>query len=39
MSVDRKYKLIRIWIADTASVHDSQHLEAALDEWNHSAEI
>ena len=26
-------------MADTASVHDSQHLEAALDEWNTSAEI
>ncbi|AEK59750.1 transposase, IS5 family (plasmid) [Acidithiobacillus caldus SM-1] len=30
---------IRTWIADTAKVHDSQHLEAALDEWNTSAEI
>ncbi len=39
VSVDRKHKLIRTWIADTASVYDSQHLEAVLDEWNHSAEI
>ena len=39
MSVDRKHKLVRTWIADTAKVHDSQHLEAALDEWNTSAEI
>ena len=26
-------------MADTASVHDSQHLETALDEWNTSAKI
>ena len=39
VSVDRKHKLVRTWIADTAKVHDSQHLEAALDEWNTSAEI
>ena len=39
VSVDRKHKFIRTWIADTASVHDSQLLEAALDEWNTSAEI
>ena len=39
VSVDRKHKFVRTWIADTASVHDSQHLEAALDEWNTSAEI
>lgn len=39
VSVDRKHKFIRTWIADTASVHDSQHLEVALDEWNTSAEI
>ncbi|MBU2734824.1 MAG: IS5 family transposase [Acidithiobacillus caldus] len=39
VSVDRKHKFIRTWVADTASVHDSQHLEAALDEWNTSAEI
>ena len=39
VSVDRKHKFIRIWVPDTACVHDSQHLEAALDEWNTSAEI
>ena len=39
VSVDRKHKFIRTWVADTASVHDSEHLEAALDEWNTSAEI
>ncbi|AEK56832.1 transposase IS4 family protein [Acidithiobacillus caldus SM-1] len=39
VSVDRKHKFIRTWVPDTASVHDSQHLEAALDEWNTSAEI
>ncbi|WP_198926303.1 IS5 family transposase [Acidithiobacillus caldus] len=39
VSVDREHKLVRTWIADTAKVHDSQHLEAALDEWNTSAEI
>ena len=35
----RKHKFIRTWVPDTASVHDSQHLEAALEEWNTSAEI
>ncbi|WP_312283820.1 IS5 family transposase [Candidatus Igneacidithiobacillus taiwanensis] len=39
VSVDRKHKLIRNWVADTAKVHDSQHLEAVLDDWNTSAEI
>ncbi|WP_437560564.1 IS5 family transposase [Acidithiobacillus sulfuriphilus] len=39
VSVDRKHKFIRTWVAGTARVHDSQHLEAALDEWNTSAEI
>jgi len=39
VSVDRKHKFIRQWIADTAKVHDSQHLEAVLDDWNTSAEI
>lgn len=39
VSVDRKHKFIRTWVPDTARVHDSQHLEAALDEWNTSAEI
>ncbi|WP_188092798.1 IS5 family transposase [Acidithiobacillus caldus] len=39
VSVDRKHKFIRTWVTDTASVHDSQHLEAALDEWKTSAEI
>ncbi len=39
VSVDRKHKFIRAWVADTASVHDSRHLEAVLDEWNYSAEI
>ncbi|MDD3759815.1 MAG: IS5 family transposase [Acidithiobacillus sp.] len=39
VSVDRKHKLIRRWVADTASVHDSQHLEVVLDDWNSSAEI
>ena len=39
VSVDRKHKFVRTWVADTASVHDSQHLEAAQDEWNRSAEI
>ncbi len=39
VSVDRKHKLIRNWMAETAKVHDSQHLEAVLDDWNTSAEI
>ncbi len=39
VSVDRKHKFLRTWAPDTARVHDSQHLEAALDEWNTSAEI
>lgn len=39
VSVNRKHKFVRTWVANTASVHDSQHLEAALDEWNTSAEI
>ena len=39
VSVDRKHKFIRQWIADTAKVHDSHHLEAVLDDWNTSAEI
>ena len=39
MSVDRKHKFVRTWIADTAKVHDSQHLEAVLGERNTSAEI
>ena len=39
VSVDRKHKFIRTWVPDTACVHDSQHLEAALEEWNTSAEI
>ncbi len=39
VSVDRKHKLVRTWLPDTAEVHDSRHLEAALDEWNTSAEI
>ncbi len=39
VSVDRKHKFIRQWTADTAKVHDSQHLEAVLDDWNTSAEI
>ena len=39
VSVDRKRKFIRTWLADTAKVHDSQQLEAVLDEWNTSAEI
>jgi len=39
VSVDCKHKFIRTWVAATARVHDSQHLETALDEWNSSAEI
>lgn len=39
ISVDRKHKLIRKWVTDTASVHDSQHIEAVLDDWNTSAEV
>jgi len=38
-SMDRKHKLVRSWIADTARIHDSRHLEVVLDEWNASAEI
>jgi IS5 family transposase len=38
-SVDRKHKLIRKWMTDTASVHDSQHFDAVLDDWNTSAEV
>lgn len=37
--MDRKHKLVRSWIADTARIHDSRHLEVVLDEWNASAEI
>ncbi len=37
--VDRKHKLIRKWMMDTASVHDSQHFDAVLDDWNTSAEV
>ena len=33
ISVDRKHKLIRKWVMDTASVHDSQHFDAVLDDW------
>ena len=33
ISVDRKR------ITDTAAVHDSQHFEGVLDEWNRSAEV
>lgn len=32
-SVNRRHKLIRQWLADMAKVHDSQHLEAVLDDW------
>nr|WP_241799212.1 transposase [Acidithiobacillus caldus] len=39
VSLDRKHKFVRTWIADTAKVHDSQHLEAVLGERNTSAEI
>jgi IS5 family transposase len=39
VSVDNKHKCVRRWMADTARVHDSQHLEAVLDDWNTSAEI
>ena len=39
ISVDRRHKIVRQWITDTAGVHDSQHLEPVLDDWNTSAEI
>ena len=39
MSVDRTHKLIRRLVTDTAAVHDSQHFEAVLDDWNTSAEV
>lgn len=39
ISVDRKHKLIRKWVTDTASVHDSQHFDAVVDDWNTSAEV
>ena len=39
VSVDRKCKFVRTCVADTACVHDSQHLEAAMDEWSTGAEI
>ena len=38
IGVDRKHKLIRKLVTNTASVHDSQHFEAVLDDWNTSAE-
>ena len=39
ISVDRKHKVIRKLITDTAAVHDSQHFGGVLDEWNRSAEV
>ena len=39
ISVDRKHKVIRKLITDTASVHDGQHFEGVLDGWNTSAEV
>ena len=39
ISVDRKHKLIRKLVIDTASVHDSRHFEVVLDAWNTSAEV
>ncbi len=39
ISVDHKHKLIRKLVTDTASVHDSQHFEVVLDDWNTSAEV
>ncbi len=39
VSVDRKHKFVRQWLADTARVHDSQRLEALLDDGNTSAGI
>ncbi len=37
--VDRKHKLTRKWVTDTASAHDSQHFEAVLDDWNTRADV
>ncbi len=39
VSVDRKHKFVRRWVHNTAKVHDSVDLKAALDEWNTSREI
>ncbi|MCR0969723.1 MULTISPECIES: transposase, partial [Acidithiobacillus] len=39
IGVDRKHKLIRKLVTDTASVHDSRHFEVVLDDWNTSAEV
>ena len=39
VGVDRKHKLIRKLVTDTASVHDSRHFEVVLDDWNTSAEV
>ena len=39
IGVDRKHKLIRKLVTDTASVHDSQHFEVVLDDRNTSAEV
>ena len=37
IGVNRKHKLIRKLVTDTASVHDSRHFEAVLDDWNTAA--
>ncbi|MBU2742582.1 transposase [Acidithiobacillus thiooxidans] len=33
--VDHKHKLIRKWVTDKASVHDSQHFDAVLNDWKY----
>lgn len=36
IGVDARYKFIRKWVTDTASVHDSQHVERLVDPANTS---
>jgi IS5 family transposase len=39
VNVDKKYKLIRRMVTDTASTHDSQHFDAVLDSANTSRAV
>lgn len=39
ISVDKRYKVIRKWVTDTASTHDSQHFDALLDPANTNRDV
>src|SRR5512140_3860829 len=39
VNVDKKYKVIRKIVTDTASTHDSQHFDAVLDTANTSRAV